>query len=96
MEEGLVDEKDNKNERFDDEKETKFPDVTHHEDMEECVGDEIDDKNESIDEEKEAACPDFTPPDYMEEGVGEKKMTRMSKLMRKKRHHAQMELLLMI
>ena len=46
--------KDNKNERIDEGKEAKWPDVTPHDDMEEGVGDEKDNKDERIDEEKEA------------------------------------------
>ena len=50
MEEGVSDDRDDKNEINCDEKEAKFPDVTPPGDMEEGVGDEQDDKNEIIDE----------------------------------------------
>ena len=69
MEEGVGDEKDDKNDRLDDEKEAACPDDTAPDDIEVGVGDEIYDKNERLDDEKEASCPDDTPTDDMEEGV---------------------------
>ena len=47
MEEGVGDEKVDKNEWLDDEKEAKCPDVSPPADMEEGVGDEKDDNNEN-------------------------------------------------
>ena len=47
MEEGVGDEKDDKNERNYYEKATKCPDDTPPDDMEEGVGDEEDDNNEN-------------------------------------------------
>ena len=70
--------RDDKNVRTDEEKETALPDGTPPDDREEGVCEKQDDKSERIDEEKWTACPDGTPPGDMEEGVGEKKMTIMS------------------
>ena len=52
MEEGVGDEKDDKNERIYAEKEEKCPDVTLPDDMEKGVGDEKYDKNDILDDEK--------------------------------------------
>ena len=97
MEVCVVDEKNYKNDRFDDEKEATCLDDTTPDDMEVSVGDKKNDMKDRFDDEKEAACLDDTTPDDMEVGVGdEKKMTRMIDLMKKKSQHAQMTLLLMI
>ena len=48
------------------------------------------------DEEKEAECPDDTPSVDMEEAVSERKYDKNERMMRKKRHNAQMTLLLLI
>ena len=62
MDEGVGDEKDDKNEIIDEVKEAECTDVT---------------PPDGIDEEQEAACPDVTPPDDMEEGGSVENITRM-------------------
>ena len=64
--------------------------------MEEGENDRNYGKNEKNDEEKEAECLDDTSPVDMEEGVSDKNMTRMRKMMRKKRQNDQMALPLLI
>ena len=88
MEEGVSDRNDDKNEKYDEEKEAECPDDTSTIDVEEGVSDRNDDNNEEIDEEKEAACLDDTSPDEIEEDVSDKKMTRMKNIMRKNRQNA--------
>ena len=94
MGDGFYETKDEKNDKFNEEQDEKYPDVLYPVDMEE--GDEKDDNTERFDEKKEAKGPYDNPPINMEESVHDKKMTRMIDLMMKKRHRAQMTLLLMI
>ena len=53
MEEGVKYINDDRNKKYDGEKEEELPDDTSPIDMEECVSDIKDDKNEKNDEEKE-------------------------------------------
>ena len=54
--------------------------------MEEGVNDRKDYNNEKNDEYREGEFPDDTPHVDIEEGVSDRKMTRMKKTIRKKRH----------
>ena len=58
MEVGVCDEKNDKNDRFDDEKQASCLDDTTPDDMEVGAGDDKNDKNDKLYDEKQAACPD--------------------------------------
>ena len=79
IEESVSDRNYDKNEKYDEERESEGTDETSSIEAEEVVSDRNDDKNEEIDEEKEAECLDDTSPDDMEEGESDKKNYRSKK-----------------
>ena len=82
MEEGISDINEDKNEKYDEDKEAECLYYNYSIEVEEGISDRNDDKNGEMDEVKEAEFLDYTYPDEIEEGVSDFKMTGVKKMTR--------------